>query len=96
MDFFRSVPWNPNTIVGYIGETYMNLIMGGCYLVFNGTILLPYISICLHHNAFSKIFRHFLQKFNHLDKYRNDELLIVKLICLGNTTKELDKLMAYF
>lgn len=50
-----SLPWNEETPLGYIAEIGFNIAIDQAYMISNGALLLLFISICLHHQAFSQI-----------------------------------------
>lgn len=49
------LPWDQTTIFGYFGTILFSTICADVYLFMNGSILLLFVSICLHHQAFSQI-----------------------------------------
>lgn len=75
-----SVPWNTSTPGGYTLETVLNVTCGGCYSFLNGVVVVLFISMCLHNQAFHKMFEYHLRQFNCQDKNRNDRDEICKLL----------------
>lgn len=51
-----SMPWNTQTPLGYAGEVLFGLLLSEAYLIGNGSILMLFVCICLHHKAFQVIF----------------------------------------
>ena len=58
-------------------------------MLFNGTILLLFSSVCLHHLAFYKMFEHTLHQLDQPRNKRNDKKLLCELIRFHNTVKAL-------
>lgn len=91
MDSFR-LPWDQETLFGYICEIVLSLVCIEAYLLFNGALLLLFISMCLHHRTFNKMFQYSLQKLDHDDNQRNDRLFICKQIRFHISVKEYETL----
>lgn len=53
-----SLPWNQGTIRGYLAENGFDIFYAGLYLISNGSILLLFVSICSHHQAFYEMLRY--------------------------------------
>lgn len=49
-------------------------MIGTSYLIGNGVPLILFISMCLHHQAFYKMFQYSLEQFNVSERKRNDEI----------------------
>lgn len=78
---FFSVPWNQTTLIGYLGEEFTILSGGGAYMVGLGVVLLLFVSICMHHQTFCKIFEHMIDESNCREKEnRNDERFLCDLM----------------
>lgn len=60
-----SLPWNQTTYLGYFAELLLLIPLAYGYMIINGTFLLLFISICMHHQAFHKMFK---QSTNRTDK----------------------------
>ncbi|XP_055296841.1 odorant receptor 22a-like [Sitodiplosis mosellana] len=85
---FRFIlPWDQSTLLGYFGEIIFIIISLEFYLVYNGVILLSFVSICLHHQAFNKMLRHSLRKLERPAENRNDREFLCKLIDFHNSIK---------
>lgn len=52
------MPWDQTTFLGYIGEINSIAYFGFTYMVEDCMILLFFVSICMHHQAFHEIFEH--------------------------------------
>lgn len=47
--------WSQNSLLGYIGEICLNLLISVGYFIENGVHLILFTSICLYHQAFYEI-----------------------------------------
>lgn len=74
------LPWNQSTPHGYALEIAFDLYHGWTYMLSNGALLFLFISICLHHKSFYKIFRNEAKKLNYRDRHRNDADHLRKMI----------------
>lgn len=85
-----SLPWNQKNLLGYFAEVIFNIHIANGYLLINGSMLLLFISLCYHHLAFYKMFKHTLQKLNEPNKRGDNEhqLLCGELIRFHNLVKE--------
>lgn len=59
-----SLPWNQTTPLGYLAEICFQMLCGEAYLTFNGSVILLFISMCLYHQAFYKMFQYSMRKMN--------------------------------
>lgn len=73
-----SLPWNQTTAIGYFGETCLEAMIGYALATSSGSLLIFFISMCLHHRAFRKMFDHSLQKFNRSVKKKPES---AKFLC---------------
>lgn len=55
--------------------------MGPAYLLTNGAFLLFFISLCLHHRAFEKMFRHFLREYDDPSTEEPKKKIDAKFLC---------------
>lgn len=85
--FVGSLPFDQKTTIGYSGEILYDLMSAETYFISIAVILL-FISMCQHHQAFLKIFQHSLRKLDRRDQNRNDEKLLRKLIRFHVLVKE--------
>lgn len=53
----KSLPWNQQTPFGCFWEIVYHIVVGEVYLFLNGTFLLFFVSLCLHHRAFYERFQ---------------------------------------
>lgn len=60
--------WNQTTYFGYFGEVISLSLGAGTYLIASGAVMLLFISVCLHHRAFFKIFEHTIDTLKQCDK----------------------------
>lgn len=65
------LPWNQQTIQGYTAMTFLSIFFGHVNLTLNGATLVLFISLCLHHRAFYRIFDSIAMKLEKPDKFRN-------------------------
>lgn len=73
------MPFDQNTVIGFFGELLYDIISAETYFITSSVILLV-VSMCQHHQAFLKMFRHSLRKLGDGDQNQNDEELLCKLI----------------
>lgn len=59
-----SLPWNQTTMYGYFGELGMVVSDTTGFMLVNGTFLLLFVAICMHHQAFLKVFKTVIAKSN--------------------------------
>lgn len=57
------------TLLGYAGEICYDIVAGEAYL-FASSIIVLFISLCQHHQAFYKMFQLLLDKLNYSDDKR--------------------------
>lgn len=79
--FLFSLPWNQQTIVGYIFEIFADIFFAEGYLFSNGILLLMFISICLHHKAFHDMLRISARKLDGHDKDKKNKAICCNLVC---------------
>ena len=75
-----SLPWDQNTPFGYVGEILYCIVVGEAYFISNGMFLLLLIALCVHHQAFSKMFECSVQKFDQTDANQDDHEYLADLI----------------
>lgn len=73
--------------MGYFAEIWFHIYYFEAYYI-SGSILLLFIAICLHHQAFYKIFQNKLQKLNHSDERDNSKKLVFQVIRFHSSTNE--------
>lgn len=72
--FCRSFPWNQKTFFGYLGEVLLSSTIGNIYVFCNGTLILLFISVCLHHQAFYKRHRYLVNRLQYINhSWKNKE-----------------------
>lgn len=82
--FSYSLPWNQHTLIGYFGETFATLLIGEAYGIANGSLLLLFVSLCMHHQAFYQMFQYSTSKL----ESRNAQEQLCKLIRFHSSVKE--------
>lgn len=75
-DHFR-LPWDQQTLSGYIGEMAYCLTKGLAYAFSNAALLLFFISMCLYHQA---LYKRFEQLVHQMDAIKEDPNARVQLI----------------
>lgn len=60
------MPWDYHTPLGYSGEVIYGVLLSEAYLIGNGSILMLFVCMCLHHKAFYRIFRDYTRKLDHI------------------------------
>lgn len=85
---FRRLPWNCTTPFGYFNEFLLNTIAGQSYIFTNGVLVLLFISMCWHHQAFFRMYHRSLIEFEHEEENRNDKRFLCDLIQFQNMAKE--------
>lgn len=82
-----SLPWNRTTPIGYLvyGCSFVAVIEG--YFLANGALLILFVSICVHHEAFYEQFQYVIGKLDKDDAKRNNERVLCDLIRFHNITK---------
>lgn len=84
-----SLPWNQSDLLGYFFEICFGLYNFEAYFIASGALLLLFISICWHHQAFYKMIQHTANKLELPDQNRNDkDQIIRKLITFHISAKE--------
>lgn len=51
------LPWNKNTLEGWIAETFVSFFFTGCYVLTSTLFLTLFVSICSYHWSFYKIYQ---------------------------------------
>lgn len=74
------MPWNQTTLLGYFGESFIVAVDCTSYLFTTGVFLLLFLSLCIHHQAFHKMFKHSIDTLNQCDKNCCDEKYLCGLI----------------
>lgn len=92
LNFILRLPWNKRTLRGYFYEICFDSVFGDTYLLANSSLLLLFISICLHHKEFAKRLSHSLRKLDYDDKARNNKDFLCELMNFHISVKELVQL----
>lgn len=72
------LPWNQQTLTGYTAELCFVALFIGIYFISNGSFIILFISICLHHQTYYKIFQQSTLEFSHFNG--NHKELLCKLV----------------
>lgn len=80
-----SLPWNQNTPIGYITTMVYSISSSESYFLLNGSILLLFISMCLHHRAFYRRFEYSLDNLDNLNQKTNSNQEFSELIDFHNS-----------
>lgn len=81
------MPWNQTTPFGYVWGSLFSITAGTSYFIINGAVLLIFVSICLHHQAFYEMFLHSINEFERLKNKQNGKQQLCKVIDFHTTTK---------
>lgn len=75
-----SLPWNQSKIVGYVGE--LGFIIASCEVALstNCITIILFISMCLHHCAFYKLFKHTIKEWNCCQQNQCSKTMICHLV----------------
>lgn len=84
---YYRLPWNQETLLGYIAEIVCMIVTDEGYLLTSGAVLLLLISMCLHHRAFSEMFRRLLRAHEHPNRLIDQKKLLCKAIRFHNSVK---------
>lgn len=83
------LPWNCKTPIGYIGEIIFHVVTGQIFLFVTGIVILLFIAMCLHHQAFYQMYCHSLQKFECIITKQNHKKHLCELIRFHVSAKRL-------
>lgn len=73
ISFLSSFPWSFQSLLGYFVEVVYDVIISEAYFISNGTLILLFISLCVHHRAFLRCFEVYADKLNVIpSKVRRD------------------------
>lgn len=87
------LPWDQQIAYGYFWEICFSILASLHFLIANEAILIFFISMCLHHQAFYQIFQHSVGKLEYRDKNRNDLKYICELVRFFISVKEYVRLL---
>lgn len=85
---FHRLPWNQSTFLGYFVEIFGGILYSEGYYLQNGVLLLLFLSICIHHQAFYKMFQYLTVELNHDDGNRCVQKHMGKLVRFHVSAKE--------
>lgn len=74
------MPWDYHTRLGYAGELLFGIMLSEAYLIGNGSILMLFVCICLHHKAFFSMFKYLVDKLDETLLERNPETQLCEVI----------------
>lgn len=83
-----SLPWDQHTSIGYVYEIIFDNYAALYFLFTSGLELLIFISVCVHDQAFYKMFKFLMHELDRLDKKSDQKQLIISLIRLHISGKE--------
>lgn len=84
----HSLPYNQTTPLGYFGDVVASIAIGQGYLITSGSIMILFISICLHHRTFFNMFQHFTRKLDQSNRNQSDHECLCHLIRFHLMVKE--------
>lgn len=80
IEYHFSLPWNQSTLLGYSYEICYEMTLAMSFFAVNGLFLIFFISMCLCHNSFYKIFRSLLNQLDDSKTTRESEEALCNLI----------------
>lgn len=83
-----SLPWNQTTLMGYSGEICVIISAGFASFAISGALLILFVSVSLHHQAFYKIFKYKLDAVDRCEENQCDEMFLRDLIRFHISAKE--------
>lgn len=83
----NSLPWDQRTLLGYLGMDMFIVCCGESYYFTNGSLLMLFVSICLHHKIFFKTFRNAVQRLDSPEEITDQKKFFCELIQFHNLTK---------
>lgn len=86
--FCHRLPWDATTEKGYFWEIILSTVYIETYYTVNGPVLLVFVSICLHNEAFQKMFASFVLKMDDLQDARKEKEYLAYIIQFHMTTKK--------
>lgn len=75
-----SLPWNQSTYIGNFAEVIAAVAIAEAYNITNHPILLLFISICIYHMTFFKMFVHLIEKLDRCRRVRRTKQTILEII----------------
>lgn len=85
INFVLSLPWNQETIFGWMGLIILGIIGGATYVVLNSLFMLLFSSICNFHKVFYMNSKHLIDKLNEMTNVESfkpaDHVKIASLLC---------------
>lgn len=91
--FSYRLPWDNSTLIGFVAEICSILNCYHSYNIVNGSTMLLFISICLHHQAFFKMVQHSISKIDRNVHRQNYDQLLCELIHFHTSAKKLDEML---
>lgn len=82
------LPWNQQTVIGFLGDLLVTIGAGSFYLLYNGIFVALFVSICLHHRAFYRMYECLVQRLDEPDNSRSDQEILREIVDLQVLTKE--------
>lgn len=83
---YCSLPWNQSTLPGYFLEITLTLNFGEGSFIINASLLLLFVSICLHHETFHEIFRHTAAELDLRDQTGKYKKMVFRKLILFHTS----------
>lgn len=76
----HSLPWNQNTILGYVGEIYVGLLNIKMFWIASVQVMFLFIAICLYIFTFYEMFLSFICRLKHLKVNEQRHNAIIEMI----------------
>lgn len=77
---FCSLPWNQESIFGYIGEIVADIVIFNFAVAVAAQLFLLFISLCAHFITFNKMFASFVNEMDNSADVKSEVEMIRKLI----------------
>lgn len=79
--------WDYHTPSGYAGGILFGIMQSEAYLLGNGSILMLFVCICLHHKAFFRMFEHTVKQLDETFQERDPTIQLCEIIKLHISIK---------
>lgn len=86
--YWVRLPWDATTPSGYFWEIFLSTVYIETYYTVNGPVLLIFVSICMHNQAFYEMFSHSVREMDDLRDARMEKMHIFYLVRFHVTIKE--------
>lgn len=85
---WNRLPWDATTPAGYFWEIFLSTVYIETYYTVNGPVLMLFVSICMHNQAFYEMFAHSVREMDDLRDVQKEKAHIFYLVQFHVTAKE--------